>query len=82
MFVMITMEVLNGGRKRKSLSPVGKITFADEHSAPKVNRDLVSPAFELLAGDLAVAMEVTNMAVALGEFALISKLSRTRFQLF
>ena len=55
---------------------------ADELSAPKVNRDLVSPAFELLAGDLAVAMEVTNMAVALGEFALISKLSRTRFQLF
>ena len=27
----------------------------------------MSPAFELLAGDLAVAMEVTNMAVALGE---------------
>ena len=42
----------------------------------------MSPAFELLAGDLAVAMEVTNMAVALGEFALISKLSRIWFQLF
>ena len=76
---MITMEVLNGGRRRKSQ---GKIKVADEHSAPKVNRDLVSPAFELLAGDLAVAMEVTNMAVALGEFALISKLSRIWFQLF
>ena len=41
----------------------------------------MSPAFELLAGDLAVAMEVTNMAVALGEFALISKLSKICFQL-
>ena len=40
----------------------------------------MSPAFELLAGDLAVAMEVTNMAVALGESALIS--SKIRFQLF
>ena len=38
-------------------------------------------AFELLAGDLAVAMEVTNMAVALGEFALISNLSKICFQL-
>ena len=82
MFVMITMEVLNGSRRRKSWSPVGNIKVADEHSAPKVNRDLVSPAFELLAGDLAVAMEVINMAVALGEFALISKLSRIWFQLF
>ena len=56
----------------------GKV--ANENPAPKVNRDLVAPAFELLAGDLAVAMEVTNMAVALGESALIS--SKIRFQLF
>ena len=33
----------------------------------KVKRDLVGPALDLLAGDLAVATEVTNMAVALGD---------------
>ena len=43
------------------------ITGQDEDLAAQlVQRDLVSPAFELLAGDLAVATEVTNMAIALG----------------
>jgi len=32
-----------------------------------VKRDLVGPALNLLAGELAVATEVTNMAIALGE---------------
>lgn len=39
----------------------------EDLAAQLVQRDLVSPAFELLAGDLAVATEVTNMAIALGE---------------
>ena len=78
----------DGGFKWRSKKEIFKSRWKDqgkvanENPAPKVNRDLVSPAFELLAGDLAVAMEVTNMAVALGEFALISKLSRIWFQLF
>ena len=38
----------------------------EDLAAQLVQRDLVSPAFELLAGDLAVATEVTNMAIALG----------------
>ena len=38
----------------------------EDLAAQLVQRDLVSPAFELLAGDLAVATEVTNMAIGLG----------------
>ena len=38
----------------------------EDLAAQLVQRDLVSPAFELLAGDLSVATEVTNMAIALG----------------
>ena len=63
----------DGGFKWRSKKEILKSRWKDqgkvanENPAPKVNRDLVSPAFELLAGDLAVAMEVTNMAVALGE---------------
>ena len=76
----------DGGFKWRSKKDILKSRWKDqgkvanENPAPKVNRDLVSPAFELLAGDLAVAMEVTNMAVALGESALIS--SKIRFQSF
>jgi len=39
----------------------------EDLAAQLVKRDLVGPALDLLAGDLAVATEVTNMAVALGE---------------
>jgi len=39
----------------------------EDLAAQLVKRDLVGPALNLLAGDLAVATEVTNMAVALGE---------------
>ena len=37
----------------------------------KVKRDLVGPALNLLAGELAVATEVTNMAIALGKKLLL-----------
>jgi 26S proteasome non-ATPase regulatory subunit 5 len=39
----------------------------EDLAAQLVKRDLVGPALDLLAGDLTVATEVTNMAVALGE---------------
>jgi len=39
----------------------------EDLAAQLVKRDLVGPALDLLAGELAVATEVTNLAVALGE---------------
>lgn len=50
-----------------AVAQLARSAHDEDLAAQLVNRDLVSPAFELLAGDLAVAMEVTNMAVALGE---------------